>query len=186
MAAPACAHPSLVHYPTFRRCSSPPRLLTVALRPPYPRTTSDLGLPRSVAVALLSPAIAVARRLSLAVAVALHLGMDGTGDAAQCRKGGRRRKWTAGLDICLSRKTKLHKPQSERYGDRGAAYAAIDASGHAWIARILADADCESSGLWRGCAAVAAGGLAADKVLIQAEGFHGKPTKSTCKVVYRT
>jgi hypothetical protein len=40
----------------------------------------------------------------------------------------RKRKWTDNLDALLLRETKLHKPHSKRYGDRGAAYAAIATS----------------------------------------------------------
>jgi hypothetical protein len=39
----------------------------------------------------------------------------------------RKRKWTDELDALLLRETKLHKPHSKRYGDRGAAYTAIAA-----------------------------------------------------------
>jgi hypothetical protein len=92
-------------------------------------SASHLGLPRSVAVAL---------RLSPAVAVALHPGMDGTGNVAGATPPlgaqggdagrGRRLKWTDALDICLLREAKVHKPHAKRYGDRGAAFAAIAGS----------------------------------------------------------
>jgi hypothetical protein len=36
--------------------------------------------------------------------------------------------WTDSLDALLLRETKRHKQQSKRYGDRGAAYAAIATS----------------------------------------------------------
>jgi hypothetical protein len=60
--------------------------------------------------------------LSPAIAVALHLGMDGTGNVAGATlplgaQGGdagrgRRRKRTDYLDICPLREAKLHKPQA--------------------------------------------------------------------------
>jgi hypothetical protein len=36
-----------------------------------------------------------------------------------------KRKWTDSLDTLLLMETKLHKPHSKHYGDRGAAYVEI-------------------------------------------------------------